>query len=219
MHILTELRPTLATKITRLAASAAAVVAASAASATFAYCVGIAPASAMFGKSGEICSAGKFTLCCRTVFHFQFVSHVCFGPRGNVRLCVSLCVSMCVCVCVWVKLWFVPAPKNLNPKPKPAERKAKLNPFVAALFTFFICLCCTFWVAPKFARPACVCVRVCVAVCVCDINVSLANDAHVCDAAFCLHFYFNPHRCLLFSRQMLKPKGGEELAGQGAGYL
>lgn len=60
----------------------------------------------------------------------------------------------------------------------------------------------------------CVCVCVRVAVCVWDINVSLANDAHVCDAAFCLHFYFNPHRCLLFSRQMLKPREGQSRAGR-----
>lgn len=161
MHILTELRPTLATKITRLAASAAAVVAASAASATFAYCVGIAPASAVFGKSGKFAQQGNLLFVVGLCFIFSLF-------RTFVLVCEGMCDCVCVfvCVCVWVKLWFVPAPKNLNPKPKPAERKAKLNPFVAALFTFFICFCCTFWVAPKFARPACVCVCPCCCVCV-----------------------------------------------------
>lgn len=104
---------------------------------------------------------------------------------GNLLLykCFILCSFQMTLFC-FTLFCFVPVPQNLYLKPNPSES-----------------ICCStfhvfhFVVAP-FAVPPPITVSLCV--CVLATNVSHANDAHVCDAAFCLHSYFNPHCWLCF---------------------
>lgn len=146
---------------------------------------------------------------------------LCFARLfWSARECATVCACLYVCV---GEVMVCPSTQKPKPKAKASRTQSKTEPICCSTFHVFHLPLLHLLGCPKVCS-ACLCVCVCVrvAVCVCDINVSLANDAHVCDAAFCLHFYFNPHRCLLFSRQMLKPRGGEGVAGlaeQGAGYL
>lgn len=128
--------------------------------------------------AGEICSRGNclFGAFC-VPFSIRF-SCVCFGQS------VRVCEWVCGCVGVGGRECAI----LLNPRPKTYTQKHNPNPFVAALFTFFISL-----LHPQPQRGVCVCVWACL------LQMLAMRTRPMCAMRpFVYIFYSNPHSWLCF---------------------